>query len=88
MGGVDFPTQAIVSVQQVTANQNGSVELSAILFMSPRKNLRFTLLSQSDNQLALQLPESNPMTLYLHHMQHGEDRSPVYTWAPVIAQSV
>ena len=31
-------TQATVSVQQVTANQKGSVELSALLLLSPRKN--------------------------------------------------
>ena len=38
VGGLDSPTQATVSVQQVTANQKGSVELSALLLLSPRKN--------------------------------------------------
>ena len=36
-------------------------------------------LQECDNQLALQLPEHNPMTLYPHPKQHCEDRSPVYT---------
>ena len=54
-------------LQKVTANQ---VELIKGLPSSRMTHIYTPDLHESDNQLALQLPEHNPMTLYPHPKQH------------------